>query len=231
MIQSTLSLAADTFVPALAPLAVLALLGTAFLVVCAVIGAGVAAAARRFELAKGIGAAGLAAAVVYATLLLIAGLSSRDRTLAPGERKYFCEIDCHIAYDVTSTATPDPGTRVVALRTWFDPSTIASFRGDGPLSPNPRSVALVDDAGRRYSPSAGPWEGAAGSASTPLGQELRPGESYTTTFVFALPPDARGPRLFLASTGGPEALLIGHENSPFHGKVYFALPAPQTAAR
>lgn len=234
MLQSTLSYAADAFVPSLAPLVILALLGSAFLLVCAAVGAGVAAAARRFPLAKGIGGAGLAVAAGYAVLLFGAALFSRERTLAPGEKKYFCEIDCHLAYDVAAAAAPDPATRVVTVRTWFDPSTIASFRGNAPLRPNPRTVWLVDDAGRRYAPSEAAtqaWEKMHGGPSTPLDRELRPGESYTTTFAFALPSDARGTRLFIGNTGGPEGLLIGHENSPLHGKVYFALPAPQAAAR
>ena len=234
MLQSTLSRAADAFVPSLAPFVILALLGTAFLLVCAALGAGVAAAARRFRLAKGIGGAGLAVAAGYAALLFGAALLSRERTLAPGEKKYFCEIDCHLAYDVTAAAAPDPATRVVTVRTWFDPSTIASFRGNGPLSPNPRTVWLVDEAGRRYAPSKAAtqaWEKTHGSSSTPLDRELRPGESYTTTFAFALPADARALRLFIGNTGGPEYLLIGHENSPLHGKIYFALPALQAAAR
>jgi hypothetical protein len=233
MVQSTLSmLATDVFVPSLAPLVILAFLGAALLLVCAALGAGVAAAARRFHLAKAVGGAGLAVAVVYSTLLLAAALFSRDRTLAPGERKYFCEMDCHLAYDVASAAAPDTTTRVVTVRTWFDPATIASFRGDAPLSPNPRTVWLVDEAGRRYAPSDAAtqaWEKAHGGSSTPLDRPLRPGESYTTTFVFTLPPEARGPRLFIGNTGGPESFLINHENSLLHGKIYFALPAPIAA--
>ncbi len=233
MVQSTLSHAAtDALVPALAPLVIVALLGTAFLLVCAVIGAGVAAAAGRLGLAKRLGGAGLAVAVIYATLLVAVSLFSRERTLAPGERKYFCEIDCHLAYDITTAAAPDPATRVVSVRTWFDPSTIASFRGNGPLSPNPRTVWLVDDAGRRYAPSESAtheWDKAHGN-STPLDRQLRPGESYTTTFVFKLPPEARAPRFFLGDPPGPENLLIGHENGPLHGKIYFALATRQAAA-
>lgn len=235
MMQSTLSVAAlDAYVPELAPLVILAFLGTAFLLVCAAIGAGVAAAARRPGLTRGLGAVGLTAAVVYSTLLLAAGLLSHERTLAPGERKYFCEMDCHIAYAVTAAAAPDATTRIVTVRAWFDPGTIAPFRGNGPLSPNPRTIWLVDDAGRRHAPSAtaaAAWDREHRSASTPLERALRPGESYTATLAFTVPPDARGLRLFIGSTVGPERLLIGHEDSPFHGKVYFALPAPQAASR
>ena len=229
MIQRTLQLvSADAYVPSLAPLVILVFLGAVFLLACAAIGSGVAAAARRFSLAKGIGAAGLAVGVVYATVLAGVGLVSRERTLSPGERKYFCEMDCHLAYDVVAIEAPDPAIRIVTVRTWFDPATIAAFRGNGPLRPNPRTVWLVDDFGHRYVPSATAtrdWEKAHG-ASTPLDRELRPGESYTTTLVFAVPPGTRASRLFLGDEPGPQNFLIGHENGPFHAKAYFALPAP-----
>jgi hypothetical protein len=224
----------DVYGPALAPLVMLALLGTAFTLVCTVLGAAISAAMRRFGLAKWLGICAIAVGAAYAAVLLGAALLSREKTLAQGERKYFCEMDCHVAYDVTAAAAPDGTTRVVTVRTWFDPSTIASFRGNGPLTPNPRVVWLEDEAGRRFAPSVAgtaAWEAAHGNPSAPLSRELRPGESYTTTFVFSLPADARGPRLFIGDTVGPENLLIGHENSPLHGKVYFALPAPQAAEK
>jgi len=234
MLQSPLPLATmDAFVPELAPLVALAFLGAGFVLVVGAVSAGIAFAARRVRLAQWIGAAVLAVSVGYGILLVGASVVSRDRTLVPGERKYFCEVDCHIAYDVTSTEPAGDRGRAVTLRTWFDPSTIAPFRGDAPLSPGPRSVYLVDDAGRRYDPSpdaTAAWQKAHGG-STPLGRELRPGESYTTTLVFELPRDVRAARLYVGDPpGGVEKALIGHENSPMHGKVYLALPAPRAEA-
>ena len=235
MMQSTLSLLlGDAAVPPLAPLVILAFLGAGLALVCAALGAAVSAAMRRFGLAKWLGLGALAVAAGYAVLLFGAALFSRERTLAPGERKYFCEMDCHIAYDVTSAESPDATTHVVTVRSWFDAKTTAPFRGDGPLSPNPRVVWLEDEAGRRFPPSVAgtaAWEAAHGHPSAPLSRELRPGESYTTTFVFTLPADAQGVRLFVGDEAGPENLLIGHENSPLHGKVYFALPPLRSAAR
>jgi hypothetical protein len=222
----------DAFVPGLAPLVVLAFLGAGLALVCAAIAAGVAFATRRLRLARVLAAGGLAVASMYATLLAGASVFSRNRTLAPGERKYFCEVDCHIAYDVTAAEAPGHGRRAVTVRTWFDPSTIAPFRGDAPLAPGPRAIYLVDDHGRRYEPSpeaTDAWERTHGR-STPLGRALRPGDSYATTLVFELPDDVRA-RLFVGDPpDGPDRLLIGHENSPFHGKTYFALPAPTPAA-
>jgi hypothetical protein len=232
MVQSTLLTAFDADVPALAPLVALAFLGAGSVLVCAAVGAGLAAAMRRPRLAKLLGGAGLSVAVVYATVLAGAALLSRDRTLTPGERKYFCEMDCHIAYDVTASEASDPGTRAVTVRSWFDPGTIAAFRGNGPLRPNPRIVYLVDEAGRRYHPSlraTKAWEDAHGK-STPLERELRPGESYNTTFLFEPPAGARGLRLFVGDPPGIESALIGHENSPMHGRIYFALAQAGRAA-
>jgi hypothetical protein len=234
MMQSSLPLVAlDAFVPPLAPLAALAFLAGGFVLVVGTVSAGIAFAARRVRLALWLGGAVIAVAVAYTTLLVGASLTSRDRTLTAGERKYFCEIDCHVAYEVTSSERAGEGGRAVTLRTWFDPGTIAPFRGDAPLSPGPKSVYLVDDAGRRYDPSpeatASWWK--ANGGSTPPGRELRPGESYTTTFVFDMPANARAARLYVGDPpGGVERALIGHENSPLHGKIYFALPAPRPEA-
>jgi hypothetical protein len=224
MLQSTRLL--DVFVPPFSPAVVLAFLGAGALISVAAVGTALALAGRHFFLAKLLVGAGLGVAAVYAALLFGAALFSRERTLTPGEKKYFCEIDCHLAYSIAGTASPGPGRRAVTITTWFDPSTIASFRGNALLTPNPRVVYLVDEAGRRYSPSAGAtreWERRHGS-STPLTRALAPGEAYTTTFVFELPQSVGAPRLYLGDPLGVETLLIGHENSPTHRKAYFALP-------
>ena len=226
MLQSSspVVLAADAFMPPLAPVVLLAFLGAGFLFVCCAVAAAVALAFRRGRLGRILGAAALSVAVVYATLLVGASLVSSERTLRPGERKYFCEMDCHLAYSVVGTGEAG-GRRTVTVRTWFDPSTIASFRGDAPLTPNPRIVYLVDSAGRRHHPS-----GEAPPGSTPLTQTLRPGESYDTTFAFAAPASSDGRlRLFLGDPLGPENLIIQHENSPLHRKIYFELPAATLA--
>lgn len=226
MLQSVTGIALDAFVPPLAPLVLLAFLGAGFLVFCSGGVAAIALALRRVGLAKILGGAALAVAVVYGTILVGAAVLSRERTLLPGEKKYFCEMDCHVAYSVAATAAPGGGMRVVTVRTWFDPSTIASFRGNGPLTPNPRTVYLLDGSGRRYAlsgPATKAWE-EKHEGSTPLTQELRPGQSYMTTLVFEGPAAAEGLRLFLGDPPGPESLIIHHENSPFHAKIYFELP-------
>ena len=88
MSQSTLSLfLGDARVPALAPLVILAFLGATLGLVCASLGAAVSAAVHRVGLAKWLTIGALAGAAAYAALLFGAALFSRDRTLAPGERK------------------------------------------------------------------------------------------------------------------------------------------------
>ncbi|MGH9365891.1 MAG: hypothetical protein ACRD1B_11610, partial [Thermoanaerobaculia bacterium] len=197
--------------PEFAPFVVLAFLGTGFLAFAALVGGAIALAFRKPRIARWIGAGGLLVVGGYTALLFGAAFLSRERTLPPGQKKYFCEIDCHLAYSVLRASTAKAlgrppqlvaasGTfQIVTVRTWFDETTIASFRGYAPLTPNPRMTYLVDTAGRRYAFSpAGQkaWEDEHGP-TTPLSKELRPGESYETTLVFDLPDGVRNPRLFL----------------------------------
>jgi hypothetical protein len=197
-----------------------------------------------------IGGLGLTRKILAVALILIAGysavlfgasLGSREWTLMPGQEKYFCEIDCHIAYAVTDTKRlPVVGTGpdmsaaggifyVVTVRTRFDEKTISPHRGDSPLEPSPRAILLVDDAGRAYSPSfsAGRILEVNGESGVPMTQELRPGESYQTRVAFDVPRDARNLRLLIESPTQPEWIgkfLIGDENSVFHKHVFLALP-------
>jgi hypothetical protein len=111
------------------------------------------------------------------------------------------------------------------VRTWFDPSTIAPWRGNAPVTPNPRTAWIVDASGRRYPVSREATRAAAlaGLPSEALDRPLRPGESFSTTLVFDVPTNAPHPRLFFGDPPGIERLVLGHENSPFHGKVLFDL--------
>jgi len=197
------------------------------------------------------GGRGLAAKALAATgtlcacyLLLLFGfsLASRDRTLAPGEEKYFCEIDCHLAYSVLSADSlpevggtpgvrPAPGMFLrVTLRTRFDETTISASRPrDFPLTPAPREIYLVGAGGERY-PVSADGESAleiSGASGTPLTRPLRPGESFTTELVFDVPSGIRAPRLLVLSPTQPQwigRILIGGEGSFLHAKVYQSLP-------
>src|SRR5260370_13635121 len=108
-------------------------------------------------------AAGIAAG--YAGLLLGDSLVSPEYVLARGEQKYFCEVDCHIAYSVEDASTaktlgPELQQRtaagrfvIVRVKTRFDERTISPHRGDAPLTPNARRVVLPVDDGRDDVPS------------------------------------------------------------------------------
>jgi hypothetical protein len=237
MVQSTLRLlhavllSSDAYVPPLAPVVLLAFLGAGFALVVSGIGAAVALAAGRRTLARILGGAALAVASVYGTALVAASLLSRERTLAAGERKYFCEMDCHLAYSIARSARED-GRRVVTVRAWFDPRTISPYRGDSPLTPNPREVWLELPDGRRVAPAeeaTAAWRARHGDRAS-LADALRPGESSDTTFVFEGADAAAGARLFVGDPPGIERLLVGHENSPLHRRTLFALPDPGAAA-
>ena len=231
------------FMPEHAPLAVVAFLGTAFLLAVMALAALVAFLTNR----KWIGVSAVILALVltsgYAMVLAGVSLTSHEKTLAPGENKYFCEIDCHIAYSVMNfedgkvlgdeshQTLPAGRFVIVRLKTWFDPSTISQHRGESPLPPSPRRVVLVDDTGRQFRESA-PGQAALArlrGATTPLSHPLRPGESYVTDLVFDVPLKARNLRLFVGDDFDmPDRLLIGHEDSFLHKKIFLALTAPGT---
>ncbi len=219
------------FIPPAAFAALLgAIFGTVFagavVLICTVIGK--RQIARAMALIWGTGA------TVYALLLLGCAVWSQQKVLAKGQEKYFCEVDCHTAYSVAAVKTAaELGGRkangvfyVVALRTRFDEETISPHRGNGWLTPNPRSVAVETDDGRRFGPAdAAPeiLEGLMGAKNTPINQALRPSESYVTLVAFELPADAHGPRLLLTSAGWETHWLVGQENSFFHRKTYLQM--------
>jgi len=209
--------------PRYAHLITLLFLGSAFVIFVCVIAAAVAAISKAGRAAKFAAGGAVLTGLGYFALLFGVALATGDKTLPPAEWKYFCEADCHIAYSIESAQeastlggeakpiTAQGRFVVVQLKTWFDQNSIAPFRGNAPLTPDARVVRLVDERGRRFPPL--PQAGAVlHAASTPLSEALRPGASYATTFVFDVPADARDPRL-----------LINHENSPLHGKIYLAL--------
>lgn len=211
--------------------------GTTILLAGVALGA-LAMGRRKVAALSAAGAIGLP--LVYGALLLGASAISQTTVLAPGAEKIFCEIDCHLAYAVTAAnrepaimtpqgaVTAKGGFYLVTVRTRFDPNSTSPSRPRGaPLTPNPRAIWLVDAAGRRFAPS---FEGMAalamaGGGGSPITQALMPGETYTTTFVFDVPADTHDPKL-LFTDGSPETrLLIGHEVSPYHAKVFFELPS------
>lgn len=191
---------------------------------------------RRAAAGVVLGAAGLAA--LYSTVLLAFSLASREQVAARGDEKYFCEVDCHLAYSVVdvrqtkvlgngaSRATARGLYRVVTLRVRFDPETTSSRRPkELALTPNPRSVRVVVPCGGAYGPDpAGQLalESVEGP-EIPLTRPLVPGESYLTRLVFDLPEKVRDPRLLVTESDSITRALIGHENSPLHRKTSFRL--------
>jgi hypothetical protein len=223
--------------PRYAPIVVLLFLGTSFLIGASFLVLFYGAVRRSSFFTRLGGGAALAIAAGYFILLSGVSFASSEEVLPPGGWKYFCEIDCHLAYSLIgaqTTAALGPEMQqvsaqgefvVVRVKTWFDERTISAHRGNGPLTPNGRKVILVDGSGRSCAPSP---EGQAAFArllgfSTPLTTPLRPGESYTTDFVFDVPRDARWLRLLITEDDPETRLVIGHENSLLHKKVYFGV--------
>ena len=222
-----------------AALGVLAFAGSGFVLALLALVAVHALARRRYARARRAALGVAAGAALYAAALLGFSLASGEKVLAGGQEKYFCEVDCHLAYSVAGVrraksvggagaeATARGEFYVVTVRTRFDPETVSPRRGDAPLTPNPREAAVFDSDGRRYEVSA---EGqraleAAGLAGQPFSTPLRPGEAYETVLVFDLPEGVRDPTLLVSEGGLPTRLIIGHENSLLHRRTRFRLDA------
>ncbi len=225
------------FTPTYSTAAFLAFLG----IICAVSAAGCATILllliRKYDLARRILVATIAGMGVYGVLLVASSFLSAEKVLARGEQKYFCEVDCHLAYsvvDVTLSKTfgtePEQRTAegmfyVVTLNVSFDEETISPTRGQGSLRPNYRYIAVIDEEGNIYGFTRMQQEVSqpVESNQLPPRQALRPGESHTTRFVFDVPSDIRNPRLLVTTADPVMRLVIGHENSFFHSKISFAL--------
>ena len=200
-----------------APLAVLgflAVIGGLFLAVAAAL---IFWFARKPKFARITAIVAGSAAILYLALLLSFSAASHETALAHGQEKYFCEIDCHLAYSVLDAHAQPDGHLVVTLRTRFDETTTSPNRPkDAPLTPSPREARLIDSAGREYAPVS--------TAGTPLLTPLKPADSYTTELEFNIPKDATGLRLLINKIPQwPDRIVIGDENSWLHKKTYFAL--------
>ena len=229
----------SAYTPNFAPVVVLLFLGSIFITGVALL-ALFYGAIRRSEFVAGLGAVSAVIVIIgYALVLCGVSIASSEKVLPPGGWKYFCEIDCHIAYSVQSAriaAAFGPELQpisakgqfvVVHLKTWFDENTISPHRGNGPLQSGDRLVVLADDAGHTYAPSAA-GEAAlsrAEGAPIPLDQALRPGESFVTSFVFDAPKDASGLRLLVTDPADDwlSRVIIGHEDSFMHKKIYLGV--------
>jgi hypothetical protein len=227
----------NTNVNLLAPIGVIAFLGTGFLLFLTVMVLVQSLIVRKQGRAKVVLLLMLVIAGAYLAAILIFSFASHETVLARGAEKHFCEIDCHLAYSVVdmrqsktlgnqpNQVTASGTYAVVTIRTRFDETTISSSRGEGLLYPNSRVLTLVDEHGNKYSPSA---EGqraleAAQSGSKALTTPLRPGESYNTEIAFDLPEGTKPATLLINEGEWVTHLVIGHENSLLHRQTRFQL--------
>lgn len=226
-----------------APVGALAFLGIGLLLFVVVVALIYSVVTKKFRLTKFALVTIALVAGLYLAVLLTFSFVSSEKVIARGEEKHFCEIDCHLAYSVTDvreTKTLDdafnPGDafnkvtaagvfRLITIKTRFDENTISRNRGNGPLTPNSRVVSVVDEKGSQYFLSEAGQRVLERSQAvgTPITSQLRPGETYTTTFVFDLPADIRNPTLLIREGELVTHFVIGHENSPLHKKTRFQI--------
>jgi hypothetical protein len=176
--------------------------------------------ARKPRLARSAAFAIGVGAFIYFGLLLGFSAGSQDSVLPRGQEKYFCEIDCHLAYSVVDVKKKEEGAvidYVITLRTRFDETTTSPNRPkNAPLTPSPRELRLIDSEGQEYP--------AVSTAGTSLMTPLTPASSYSTEVEFKVARNARTLRLLLETIPAwPDNFVIGDENSLGHKKAYFAL--------
>ena len=203
-----------------APVGALALLGTGFLLFLGALVLLESLVVQKQTRARLVFMAMIIIGVLYVMVMLIFSFASHDQLLARGQEKHFCELDCHLAYSLVDSQTgkpngADPRPLVITIKTRFDETTIAPWRGNGLLSPNGRALVLVDDRGQTYRPVS--------QAGTPFSTPLRPAESYTTEVAFNLSANSTPVALLVSEDAWETHLLIGHENSPLHGKTKFQI--------
>src|SRR5438067_8463197 len=133
-------------------MAALALLGTGFLLFIAAIVLAQSLIVRKLRRAKVVLVAMCAIVALYASAVLIFSFASHYKLLARGEEKHFRELDCHLAYSIVSVTQSPPAATIITIKTRFDETTIAPWRGNGLLYPNSRALTLFDDRGNEYSP-------------------------------------------------------------------------------
>jgi hypothetical protein len=179
---------------------------------------------RRTRWAQLATIAGVSVPGLYLVALVSSGALSNTSTLPGGARKVFCEIDCHVAFDVVSAVDRDGDTVRLTLREEFRRNSIGPARGDGPLTPGERYVALVDEHGRRYVPDrVHPLQAA------PLFAPMRPGEQHRAELRFVVPSGVALRGLLVETDDPISRVLIGHERSPFHGKVLLSVASNDVA--
>jgi hypothetical protein len=210
-----------------APIGALAFLGTGVLLALAVLGLLGSLVARKFRFTRIVLAVMLVLGGAYLAALLGFSIASHENVIARGEEKHFCELDCHLAYSIANVRqtktfgdAPNQSTAqglytIVTIKTRFDETTIAPWRGNALLYPNSRALTLFDERGNRYAPSS--------QTGTLLTTPLRPGESYTTEVVFDLPTEVKAKTLLINEGEWETHFVIGHENSPLHKQAQFQL--------
>ena len=122
----------SVYSPQLAAVVVLAFLGTAGLVILCIVAVLVGTVSKSRSVVLGGIGAGTIILAGYASVLFSLSLLSHDVELKQGAWKYFCELDCHIAYavggmqvassvgpEMQSVASTKGRFAIVQVKTWF----------------------------------------------------------------------------------------------------------------
>jgi len=164
----------------------------------------------------------------YGVTLLATSLVSKDQLLGLNQPKVFCGFyfDCHMHSAVSSVRKARSiGDRTAGGEFYIVSVNVFSDAKRARLGLLTVDAHVVDAAGREYTRDL-----QAESFLSPqpeFEQKVGPDGSFTREIVFDLPSDIADPRLDIREGYGIdhviEAVLVGDEDSIFHGRNYFDL--------
>lgn len=168
----------------------------------------VAAARGRWKNAGRFALTAASAVGGYVAILLVVSVLSHEQVIPLHASKKFCGADCDMWISVDNAERID-NRYIVRVKVQSEAARVT-------MKPSGVTALLIDERGREYS---GTDELDVSALVRPVG----PGESYTKTLVYHVPPEVRNPRVLLEEGGWITRIIVGDEGSFLHKKTLVAL--------
>jgi hypothetical protein len=178
-----------------------------------------AATSRQWAFVRRVAAAmGIVLWLYLGSFAVFAWLGA-GRSLAMSEEKFFCAVDCDLAFSVLALAKQPvaaDGTRV-----WQVTIRARSAAARATQRPAGARVFVRDVDGRTYAadPAATRSFDPGVDPADPFAFDLGPGEARVVHLAFRLPASIPWPELVVTEGGWPGRLVPGDENAPLHRPI------------
>lgn len=167
-------------------------------------GALIAAARKEWPRARRLALTAAGTVAAYFVLLITVSLASHEHIVDQDVPKAFCAADCDLSLSVDSVRKTNGGY-VVSVKVQSSAARVT-------MKPDHPSAILIDEQGREYAPSDD-------LDPQPFARPVGPGQFYTKTLFFHVPPEVVDPKIFLNEGGWITRISIGDENSFLHRKT------------